>query len=124
MVPYNFKFNFYLGQTKSSDLSAVVQVHYYGSGTISFFKQAVASLSGYEKPIIMGEFGRFDDSSVAEAALVLHNGIWSALHLKSGGHFWWWDYIHDHNLYDEFIPLSANFPYSIIFPCSATPLSL
>ena len=84
-----------------------VQVHYYGLGTIGFLTQAVALLSRHEKPVIMGEFGRFDDNSVDEAALVLHNGIWSAFHLKSGGHFWWWDYIHSHNLYDEFIPLSA-----------------
>jgi len=86
---------------------ALVQVHYYGLGTIGFLKQAAALLSRHEKPVIMGEFGRFDDNNVAEAALVLHNGIWSAFHLKSGGHFWWWDYIHSHNLYKEFIALSA-----------------
>jgi hypothetical protein len=84
-----------------------VQVHYYGLGTIGFIKQAVALLSKHKKPVIMGEFGRFDDENVAEAALVLHNGIWSAFHLKSGGHLWWWDYIHSNNLYDEFIALSA-----------------
>jgi hypothetical protein len=85
----------------------LVQVHYYGLGTAGFIKQAVSLLSRHEKPVIMGEFGRFDDENVAEAALVLHNGIWSAFHLKSGGHFWWWDYIHSHNLYDEFIPLTV-----------------
>ena len=85
----------------------LVQVHYYGLGTAGFIAQAVASLSRHEKPVIMGEFGRFDEENVAEAALVLHNGIWSAFHLKSGGHFWWWDYIHSHNLYDEFVPLSV-----------------
>jgi len=85
----------------------LVQVHYYGLGTAGFITQAVALLSRHEKPVIMGEFGRFDEENVAEAALVLHNGIWSAFHLKSGGHFWWWDYIHSNNLYDEFVPLSA-----------------
>jgi len=85
----------------------LVQVHYYGLGTAGFITQAVALLSRHEKPIIMGEFGRFDEENVAEAALALHNGIWSAFHLKSGGHFWWWDYIHSNNLYDEFVPLSA-----------------
>ncbi len=37
----------------------------------------------------------------------LEQGIWSAFHLKSGAHLWWWDYIHDHSLYDEFVPLSV-----------------
>ncbi len=85
----------------------LVQVHYYGLGTAGYLMQTVTSLSRHEKPVIMGEFGRFDDENVAEAALVLHNGIWSAFHLKSGGHFWWWDYIHSNNLYSEFVPLSA-----------------
>jgi len=85
----------------------LVQVHYYGLGTAGFFKQAAALLARHEKPVIMGEFGRFDEENIDEAALVLHNGIWSAFHLKSGGHFWWWDYIHSNNLYEEFIHLTA-----------------
>ncbi|MHC4206929.1 MAG: cellulase family glycosylhydrolase, partial [Planctomycetota bacterium] len=85
----------------------LAQVHYYGLGTAGFIKQAVSLLTRHEKPVIMGEFGRFDEENIAEVALVLHNGIWSAFHLKSGGHFWWWDYIHSNNLYDEFVALSV-----------------
>lgn len=86
-----------------------VQVHHYGSGTISFFEQAAASLSGYEKPVIMGEFGSgvSGAGNAADFALTIHNGIWSAFHLKSSAHCWWWEQLDSYNFYDKFIPLSA-----------------
>lgn len=87
----------------------VIQVHHYGSGTTGFFEQAAASLSGYGKPVIMGEFGSDAGGAgnAADFALTIHNGIWSAFHLKSSAHCWWWEELDSHNLYDEFIPLSA-----------------
>ncbi|MFH1371054.1 MAG: DUF5060 domain-containing protein [Planctomycetota bacterium] len=103
----------------------VIQVHYYGPETVSSFKNAANRLSGYEKPIIMGEFGAGDTQGVhvPEAspndmpepyrtqlyeALMLHNGIWSSFHLGSSAHLWWWDeYIDPLDLYDEFSALSS-----------------
>ena len=109
----------------SLDNIDVLQVHHYGSETIALFKSVAARLSGYEKPVIMGEFGvgrtgnvdppecKYNDLSepyktqILEA-LPLHNGIWSAFHLKSGAHLWWFDcYIEALNLYDEFSALSS-----------------
>jgi len=102
----------------------VIQVHHYGAETIAFFNNTATRLSGYGKPIIMGEFGvgRTGNVSVPECdydglnepyktqileALALHNGVWSAFHLKSGAHLWWWDcYIESLDLYDEFSALS------------------
>ena len=93
----------------SLDNIDLVQVHHYGLGTIAFFEQAAASLSGYGKPVIMGEFGSDGGGSgnASDFALTIHNGIWSAFHLKSSGHCWWWEELDNYNLYHEFIPLSA-----------------
>jgi len=103
----------------------VIQVHHYGAETIAFFNNTATRLASYGKPIIMGEFGvgRTGNVSVPEGsyddlvepyktqileALALHNGIWSAFHLKSGAHLWWWDcYIEPLDLYDEFSALSS-----------------
>ncbi len=85
----------------------VIQVHYYGSYTAGFFNEAFSRLSSYNKPVIMGEFGSFDRSDPNECRLVLHNGIWSAFHVKSSGNMWWWDDIEKYNAYDEFIALSV-----------------
>jgi len=102
----------------------VIQVHHYGSETIGFFNNTATRLAGYGKPVIMGEFGvgrtgnvdvpEIDEDDLEEPykthileALALHNGIWSAFHLKSGAHLWWWDYyIEELDLYDEFGALS------------------
>ena len=103
----------------------VIQVHHYGAETIAFFANTANRLSGYRKPIIMGEFGvgKTGDVDVPECsynslnepyktqmleALPLHNGIWSAFHLKSGAHLWWWDcYVEPLDLYDKFSALSS-----------------
>ena len=108
----------------SLDNIDVIQVHHYGSETIAFFTNTTTRLTSYGKPIIMGEFGvgRTGSVDVPECnydglsepyktqifeALALHNGIWSAFHLKSGAHLWWWDcYIEPLNLYDQFSALS------------------
>ncbi len=64
----------------SLDNMDLVQVHHYGLGTINFFEQAAASLSGYGKPVIMGEFGSDGGGSgnASDFALTIHNGIWSS----------------------------------------------
>jgi hypothetical protein len=85
----------------------LIQVHYYRSHTINFLEEAATRLSSYNKPIVMGEFGRYDRSDANEGRLVLHNGIWSAFHVKSGGHMWWWDDIEKYNFYEEFSALSV-----------------
>ncbi len=86
----------------------VIQVHYYGSYTISFFDETFNRLSSYNKPVIMGEFGSFNHNNPDEGRLVLHNGIWSAFHVNSTGNLWWWDiFIEQYNCYDEFIALSV-----------------
>ncbi len=96
----------------------LIQVHYYGSGTIGYFEQTALSLASFNKPVIMGEFGtgtECDINSLPEPqktqmldTLELHNGIWSAFHVKSGGHLWWWDcYIEALDLYDEFTALGV-----------------
>ena len=102
----------------------VIQVHHYGNETIGFFKNAVTRLDSFAKPVIMGEFGvgRTENVDVPEMdfdllnepyksqilkCLPLHNGIWSAFHLKSGAHLWWWDhYIEELDLYHQFSALS------------------
>jgi len=109
----------------SLDNIDVIQVHHYGAETIAFLNNTATRLAGYGKPIIMGEFGvgRTGNVSVPECdyngldepyktqilqALALHNGIWSAFHLKSGAHLWWWDcYIEPLDLYNEFAALSS-----------------
>ena len=109
----------------SLDNIDVIQVHHYGAETIGFFTNTATRLSGYGKPIIMGEFGvgRTGSVSVPECnynglnepyktqileGLALHNGIWSAFHLKSGANLWWWDcYIEALDLYDQFSALSS-----------------
>lgn len=94
----------------------LIQVHYYGTNTIKTFEQTALGLASFNKPVIMGEFGtgtECDYNSLPEPqktqtleALELHNGIWSAFHIKSGGHLWWWDcYIEALDLYDEFTAL-------------------
>jgi len=86
----------------------LIQVHYYSSYTISFFDEAFNRLSIYNKPVIMGEFGDFNQSNQNEGRLVLHNGIWSAFHVNSGANLWWWDsFIERYNCYDEFAALSV-----------------
>ncbi len=108
----------------SLDNIDVIQVHHYGTETIAFFTNTATRLASYGKPIIMGEFGvgRTGNVSVPECnynglnepyktqileALAIHNGIWSAFHLKSGAHLWWWDcYIEPLDLYDQFSALS------------------
>jgi hypothetical protein len=102
----------------------VIQVHHYGAETISFLNSAVTRLADYGKPVIMGEFGvgRTGNVDVPERdcdeldepyqtqmleVLPLHNGMWSAFHLKSGAHLWWWDcYIEPLDLYGEFSALA------------------
>ncbi len=103
----------------------MIQVHYYGAETIEFFNNKATRLANYGKPIIMGEFGagRTGNVDVPERdynhlnepyktqmleCLPFHNGIWSAFHLKSSAHLWWWDnYIEALDLYDEFSALSS-----------------
>ncbi len=92
----------------SLDNIDVIQVHYYGSYTISFFDETFYRLDSYNKPVLMGEFGDYNHSDPVEGRLVLHNGIWSAFHVNSTGNLWWWDIlIEDYDCYGEFIALSV-----------------
>jgi hypothetical protein len=92
----------------SLDNMDLIQVHYYNSYVISFFEEAFNRLSSYSKPVIMGEFGDFNQSNQNEGRLVLHNGIWSAFHINSTANLWWWDnFIELFNCYDEFKALSV-----------------
>ncbi|UCG58087.1 MAG: DUF5060 domain-containing protein [Phycisphaerales bacterium] len=102
----------------------VIQVHHYGSETVAFVRDMATRLAGYGKPIILGEFGvgRTGSVDVPESdydeldepyrtqileGLALHNGMWSAFHVKSGAHLWWWDhYIEELGLYDQFSALA------------------
>jgi hypothetical protein len=102
----------------------VVQVHHYGSETVPFFNSAASRLAGYGKPVLMAEFGvgSTGGSSHAEQnvngmpepyqtqlleGLDLHNGIWSAFHLKSVAALWWFDcYIEAFDLYGQFSALA------------------
>ena len=102
----------------------VIQVRHYGAETIAFLTNTATRLSSYAKPIIMGEFGvgRTGTVGVPECnhndleepyktqileALPVHNGIWSAFHLRSSANLWWWDcYIEALDLYDQFSALS------------------
>jgi hypothetical protein len=86
----------------------LIQVHYYSSYVISFFDETFNRLSCYNKPVIMGEFGDFNQSNQNEGRLVLHNGIWSAFHVNSTANLWWWDtFIEQYNCYNEFKALSV-----------------
>lgn len=92
----------------SLDNINLIQVHYYSSYVIGFFEEAFNRLSSYNKPVIMGEFGSFDQNNQNEGRLVLHNGIWSAFHVNSTANLWWWDnFIERFNCYDEFKALSV-----------------
>jgi hypothetical protein len=103
----------------------LVQVHYYGNDTIRYFEQTAQSLAGFNKPVIMAEFGAASSTGTDNPesnpnglpepyrtqmceALMLHDGIWSGFHVKSSAHIWWWDsYIDPFDLYDEFTALSV-----------------
>ena len=94
----------------------LIQVHYYGIDTIRYFEQTALGLAGFNKPVIMGEFGTGTEGSTQpepyatqlKEGLELHNGIWSSFHVKSSAHLWWWDnYIDPCNLYGVFTPLSV-----------------
>ena len=92
----------------SLDNIDLIQVHYYSSYVISFFDEAFNRLSSYSKPVIIGEFGDFNQDNQSEGRLVLHNGIWSAFHVNSTANLWWWDtFIERFNCYDEFKAMSV-----------------
>ena len=98
----------------------IIQVHHYGGETIGFFANAMKRLAHHGKPIVMGEFGAGQTAGVGvpechvdrmpppfqeqlRDGLVLHNGIWSAFHVRSSAHLWWWDcYIEALDLFDAF----------------------
>ncbi|MGA2172678.1 MAG: DUF5060 domain-containing protein [Sedimentisphaerales bacterium] len=103
-----------------------VQVHYYGMDTIRTFEQTALGLAGYNKPVVMEEFGapeplagvQYPEQNVEalpepyrtqmHEALMVHNAIWSSFHLKSSAHIWFWDYYIDaYDLYDEFTALAV-----------------
>jgi hypothetical protein len=103
----------------------LVQVHHYHGQTIPSFEGSARQFADLGKPVIMGEFGAGSADGVSNPegypedlpepyrtqmyeALNLHNGIWSAFHLKSSAHLWWWDnYIEKLDLYDEFRALAG-----------------
>jgi len=97
----------------------LVEVHYYGNDTIRTFEQTALGLTGFNKPVIMAEFGLGGDPPVEgstqpepmatqlKEGLEMHNGIWSSFLAKSSAHLWWWDnYIDPCNLYGVYTPLA------------------
>lgn len=85
----------------------LVEVHYYGTDTIKTFEQTALGLAGFNKPVVMGEFGTGTEGQDDPEGLELHNGIWSSFLVKSSAHLWWWDnYIDPCNLYVVFTPLA------------------
>jgi hypothetical protein len=85
----------------------LIEVHYYGTDTINTFEQTARGLAGFNKPVIMGEFGTGTGGQADPEGLELHNGIWSSFLVKSSAHLWWWDnFIDPCNLYGVFTPLA------------------
>jgi hypothetical protein len=85
----------------------LIEVHYYGTDTINTFEQTARGLAGFNKPVIMGEFGTGTGGQTDPEGLELHNGIWSSFLVKSSAHLWWWDnFIDPCNLYGVFTPLA------------------
>ncbi|MBN1766589.1 MAG: cellulase family glycosylhydrolase [Sedimentisphaerales bacterium] len=112
-------------QIWKQDSIDVIQVHYYGSNIIGYFKDTATNLAAFGKPVIIGEFGSAYTPGVGNPegsteqlpepyrtqmleALPLHNGIWTTFHVKSSAHLWWWDnYIQPRNLYGQFTALAV-----------------
>jgi hypothetical protein len=94
----------------------LIQVHYYGYDTIRVLEQTALSLSDFNKPVIMGEFGTGTEGSSQpepmatqlKEGLEMHNGNWASFFAKSSSHLWWWDnYIDPCNLYGVYTPLAV-----------------
>ena len=54
----------------SLDNIDLIQVHYYSSYVISFFDEAFNRLNSFSKPVIMGEFGSFDQNNQSEGRVI------------------------------------------------------
>ncbi|WP_145043870.1 DUF5060 domain-containing protein [Gimesia chilikensis] len=101
----------------------LIQPHIYSSSLLDSIEETRKGLKECKKPIIIGEFGTFvcgveypEDhlSQVPDLprgqlvnGLHLHNGIWSAAFQGTPAMLWWWNYIDQQQLYDEFAPLST-----------------
>jgi len=102
----------------------VIQPHIYSSSLLDSIEETCKGLKEYNKPIFIGEFGTFvcgveypednlckvADETLREQlenGLHLHNGIWSAAFQGAPAMSWWWNYIDQQQLYDEFAPLST-----------------
>ncbi|MGA2324032.1 MAG: hypothetical protein ABSG22_09320 [Sedimentisphaerales bacterium] len=96
----------------------LVQEHYYGNDTIHIFERTASVLAGFNKPVIIAEFGLGGNSegktqpepmaTQLKEGLEMHNGIWASFHVKSSGHMWLWDYYIDPcNLYGVYTPLAV-----------------
>ncbi len=109
----------------------LVENHYYGNDTILTLEQTALSLAGFNKPVLMAEFGlggnpegttqpEPEATQLAEG-LEMHNGIWSAFFAKSSAHLWWWDnYIDPCNLYGVYTPLSIYDANENLADCNLT----
>ena len=100
----------------------LVQMHAYTESILPAMQKAMERLRCIGKPVIMAEYGLQAEGEIPElhpdtlpepkrsqiiGALHLHNGIWAAFHMKSGGHLWWWDsYIEKRDLFPIYTPLS------------------
>ncbi len=100
----------------------LVQMHAYAESVLPAMEKAMKRLRAFGKPVLIAEYGLVAEGNIPEIApdalpepkrtqvltgLHLHNGIWSAFHMKSGGHLWWWDsYIEARNLFPLYTPLS------------------
>lgn len=100
----------------------LVQVHTYTEAILPSFAKSMERLQRFGKPVILAEYGLQAEGRIPEfhpedqpepkrtqivEGLHLHNGIWAAFHMKSGGHLWWWDhYIEARNLFAMYTPLA------------------
>ncbi len=106
----------------SLDNIDLMQVHDYDDNKIAQFVDHAGDLAAFDKPVVFGEYGAAGTGSGTpefnigaqgaprsqqlQDGLVLHNGLWSSLHLGSSAMYWWWEYIESESLDDHFAALA------------------
>ncbi len=90
------------------------QIHSYGqtSPTVAFAQRAAEYVAAFHKPVWVGEYGvdyRGHNVAADPYGRALHQVLWSTLHSGMAGcaHSWWWEDLHNQNVYPEYARLSA-----------------
>lgn len=86
----------------------IVQLHSYTANTIDYVQSSTKRFHAYAKPVFTGEFsidigGAPTDDTIG---LNMHNGIWTAFHMKSGAHEWYSSYVQNNGLIALYKPLA------------------